>query len=75
MPHLREVIRVVEFGRDFKGELGLLELPVWTRDLKEAAERAELDLEKERKKLEAVEGEMGDIKVRVVILTKGGEMA
>lgn len=75
MPHLREVIRVVEFGRDFKGELGFLELPVWRRDLREAAERAELDLKKERKKLEAVEGEMGDIKVRVVILTKGGEMA
>lgn len=75
MPQLREVKRVVEHGRHFEGELGLLDMPEWRSDLKREAELAEVNLRNERRKLSLAEREKEDVKVKCVFLTKGGEMA
>jgi hypothetical protein len=77
--NLRELLLVVEFGRDFKGELGFLEIPEWRGDLRWVGERAEREVRRLRDrsrsgKLKGEEGD-GDISVRCVILTRGGEQA
>jgi hypothetical protein len=74
MPQLREVKRVIEYGREFEGELGFLDIPEWRQDLREAAEGAEVEVREERRKMGVAEGEVRDVKVKCVILTKGGEM-
>ncbi len=76
---------MVEFGRCFEGELGFLDAPEWRRDLRWIAERAGDELGEERQRIKSggkVKGKMGkmglmDEKVRVkcVILTRGGEQA
>jgi len=75
MPQLREVKRVIEYGREFEGELGFLDVPEWRQDFKGAAERAEMEVREERKKMGFAEAETRNVEVRCVILTKGGEMA
>ena len=85
MKNLQRVDMVVEFGRNFGGEVGFLEAPEWRGDLRWVAERAgeEVDVErvrgkgvKRRGKNEKDEGEETEgVKVRCVILTRGGEQA
>ncbi len=75
---LKEFDLVVEFGRSFEGEVGFLEVPSWRRDLKWVAEGAERDVRRERRRLRRVRGEReewGEVKVRCVILTRGGEQS
>lgn len=76
---LKELLLVVEFGRDFKGELGFLEIPEWRGDLRWVGERAEREVRRLGDRLrggkkKGKEGD-GDISVRCVILTRGGEQA
>lgn len=79
---------VVEFGRNFGGEVGFLEAPEWRGDLRWVAERAGREVGEERgrgrvyppkKMLEDEEVRGGEeregVKVRCVILTRGGEQA
>lgn len=76
---------MVEFGRCFEGELGFLEAPEWRMDLRWIAERAGEALGEERERArggtgkmgwnEAEEGKEKGVKVRCVILTRGGEQA
>jgi hypothetical protein len=90
MRGLKELNLVVEFGRrEFKGEVGFLRVPEWRRDLMWSAGMAKEVIEKERgrrgmlMKGERVleggravcRGEDGGLKVRCVILTRGGEQA
>jgi hypothetical protein len=87
MRELREVNVVVEFGRNFGGELGFLDTPEWRRDLMWLAARAGRRLVEETGRLrllrkadgrgnsnEKEDAEKG-VKVRCVILTRGGEQA
>ncbi len=74
---------MVEFGRSFEGELGFLEAPEWRMDLRWIAERAGEALGEERERARGGKGRCGcggkgeenGVKVRCVILTKGGEQA
>ncbi|KAF7874437.1 uncharacterized protein EAF02_008414 [Botrytis sinoallii] len=74
MPHLREVLKVIEYGRDFKGELGLLDIPEWRQDWRMMASQIEVDIRDQRNKLIIAGSKMGDVKMRYVYLTKGDEM-
>ncbi|KAI9052414.1 hypothetical protein LZ554_003760 [Drepanopeziza brunnea f. sp. 'monogermtubi'] len=75
MKALREVFLVVEFGRDFDGAVGFLELPSWRRDLKWVAEGAERDVRDKGRALGRQGQVMGDVRVRCVLLTRGGEQS
>ncbi|KAG4435909.1 hypothetical protein IFR05_008603 [Cadophora sp. M221] len=76
MKALREVDLVVEFGRAFEGEVGFLECPAWRRDLKWVAEGAERGVGEERTRVVGRKsGELGVVRVRCVILTRGGEQS
>jgi 2EXR family len=86
MRSLKEVCLVVEFGRCFEGELGFLEAPEWRMDLRWIAERAGEDLKEERERARGgvgkqslfeteEDGTVHGVKVRCVILTRGGEQA
>lgn len=82
MKNLKRVDMVVEFGRNFGGEVGFLEAPEWRGDLRWVAERAGQEVGVERcrgrgvKKDERAEGVSTDgVKVRCVLLTRGGEQA
>jgi hypothetical protein len=82
MKGLREVLMVVEFGRGFEGAYGFLEMPEWRSDLRWSAERAREALREEwmraRGRNLRYEGEgedKGEVDVRCVILTRGGEQA
>jgi hypothetical protein len=82
MRELTEVCLVVEFGRCFEGELGFLEAPEWRRDLRWIAERAGQELGEERQRVRTggkIKGKIGEmdeqVRVRCVILTRGGEQA
>lgn len=75
---------VVEFGRRFEGVLGFLEAPEWRSDLRWLAGRAKDNLGVERGRGRSLLGdasgkgdekEMGEVDVRCVILTRGGEQA
>jgi len=74
---------VVEFGRCFEGELGFLEAPEWRRDLRWIAERAGEGLREERGRFWLGKGkwksekdkDVERVRVRCVILTRGGEQA
>lgn len=79
---------VVEFGRCFRGEVGFLEAPEWRGDLRWVAERAGREVGEERGRGRAVVERRGlgggdkeedvfreGIRVRCVILTRGGEQA
>jgi hypothetical protein len=87
MKGLKTLDLVVEFGRCFDGELGFLEAPEWRSDLRWVAERAGRDLREERERArgkmglggnfekdQRVKGD-GEVRVRCVILTRGGEQA
>jgi hypothetical protein len=70
---LRRVYLVVEFGRNFEGELGFLEAPEWRSDLRWLATSAGGGINSGReRKWGKGEGEVG---VECVILTRGGEHA
>lgn len=73
MKALREIFLVVEFGRAFEGQVGFLEVPSWRRDLKWVAEGAERDI-REKGRTGSMVGR-ADVKVRCVILTRGGEQS
>lgn len=85
MKALREVDLVVEFGRAFEGEVGFLECPAWRRDLKWVAEGAERGVREERRRVVGTRkdgiaagagaGGLGDVRVKCVILTRGGEQS
>ncbi|KAH7369814.1 hypothetical protein BKA65DRAFT_386033 [Rhexocercosporidium sp. MPI-PUGE-AT-0058] len=84
MRALRELDLVVEFGRAFEGEVGFLECPSWRRDLRWVAEGAERGVGEERKRVLGLGGsgsgigrggELGEVRVRCVILTRGGEQS
>ncbi|KAG9231444.1 hypothetical protein BJ875DRAFT_469558 [Amylocarpus encephaloides] len=88
MKGLRELMMVVEFGRKFEGELGFLEIPEWRSDLRWVARRARDGLMEEGRKGrkgrnllgDRGEGntgseERGEVDVRCVFLTRGGEQA
>lgn len=81
MKGLKEVLLVVEFGRIgcFKGEIGWLDVPEWRGDLWWLADGAEKRLKevKERVWGGGRKGgeELGGVRVRCVILTRGGEQA
>lgn len=76
---------MVEFGRAFAGEVGFLECPSWRRDLKWVAEGAERGVREERRRVVGTRrdgvgnggggGVLGDVTVRCVILTRGGEQS
>lgn len=74
---------VVEFGRRFDGVLGFLEAPEWRSDLRYLADKAKEDLGVERGRGRSLlgdaevgkEDEKGEVDVRCVILTRGGEQA
>lgn len=81
MRALSEVYLVVEFGRAFEGEVGFLECPPWRRDLKWVAEGAERAVGEERRRVmgRRVRGDedvgLGEVRVKCVILTRGGEQS
>lgn len=70
---------MVEFGRCFEGKLGFLEAPEWRRDLRWVAERAGEGLAEEKWRNRGWGGkekrEKEEVRVRCVILTRGGEQA
>ena len=74
---------VVEFGRNFEGELGFLEAPEWRGDLRWLAGRVGDDVRGERERCRGIkmlgDGDEGDkgksVVVECVILTRGGEHA
>jgi hypothetical protein len=81
---LREVCIVVEFGRDFKGEIGFLEAPEWRNDLRWVAEMAEREVEEEMGRARGLvrldeevrkRKEKKGVVVKCVLLTRGGEQA
>ncbi|TGO29596.1 hypothetical protein BPAE_0013g00480 [Botrytis paeoniae] len=51
------------YGRDFKGELGLLDIPEWRQDWGRMANQIEADIRDQRKKLSIVGNEIGDVKM------------
>lgn len=84
MKELKEVSIVVEFGRDFKGEIGFLEAPEWRNDLRWVAEMAEREVGEEmgraRGKMRVENGVKkmkgkDEVVVRCVLLTRGGEQS
>jgi hypothetical protein len=77
MRGLKEVNLVVEFGRrEFKGEIGFLETPEWREDLKWVERREEEGLEAERERARVrMRERVGKVRVRCVLLTRGGEQA
>ncbi|KAH8661473.1 hypothetical protein BGZ60DRAFT_413265 [Tricladium varicosporioides] len=84
MRKLEVLLLVVEFGRSFNGILGFLEAPEWRGDLRWLAGRAREGILQEKKRGMLGtrrsggaddDNRMGDIKVRCVILTRGGEHA
>ncbi|KAL3426258.1 hypothetical protein PVAG01_03049 [Phlyctema vagabunda] len=81
MRSLRDVCMVVEFGREFVGDLAFLDTPDWRGDLRWLAQNAEGQLAEERRKFAGLRrglgcAEMeGSIKVKCVILMRGGEQA
>ena len=86
MRGLKGVDMVVEFGRAFMGEVGFLEAPEWRGDLRWVAERAGREVGEERGRGKMVVKRAGDrgedqaaegdgIRVRCVLLTRGGEQA
>lgn len=90
MRGLSGVDMVVEFGRAFTGDVGFLEAPEWRGDLRWVAERAGREVGEERERgwgvgkvgrdtdrREDNEGkeEREGVRVRCVILTRGGEQA
>ncbi|XMA14119.1 hypothetical protein WAI453_006910 [Rhynchosporium graminicola] len=79
MRNLKEISLVVEFGRCFVGEVGFLDVPAWRRDLRWVAEGAERGVGEERRRVATgrmMEGKgLGEVKVRCVILTRGGEQS
>ncbi|KAF7912438.1 uncharacterized protein EAF01_001459 [Botrytis porri] len=74
MPHLREILKVIEYGREFKGELGILDIPEWRQDWRRMATQIEADIRDQREKLSSEGNKMGEVKMRYVYLTKGEEM-
>ncbi|KAF7928848.1 uncharacterized protein EAE97_009690 [Botrytis byssoidea] len=66
MPHLREVLKVIEYGRDFTGELGLLDIPEWRQDWRRMANQVEAHIRDQREKLSIVGNGMGDVKMRSI---------
>jgi len=84
MKELKEVSIVVEFGRDFKGDIGFIEAPEWRNDLRWVAEMAEREVGEEmgraRGKVRHEDrgsksrGKEGVV-VRCVLLTRGGEQS
>jgi len=84
MRELKEVSIVVEFGRDFKGEIGFLEAPEWRNDLRWVAEMAEREVGEEMGRargmirnedgFQKIKGKDGVV-VRCVLLTRGGEQS
>jgi len=84
MRELREVCIVVEFGREFRGEIGFLEAPEWRNDLRWVAEMAEREVGEEMARVmgrvrvdrEARGGgDEREVVVKCVLLTRGGEQA
>lgn len=78
MRGLERVAIVVEFGREFRGERGFLEAPEWRGDLRGLAERAGGLLQQERQRacgFGVKRGKLGEVDVRCVLLTQGGEQA
>ncbi|KAH8595242.1 hypothetical protein B0O99DRAFT_162550 [Bisporella sp. PMI_857] len=84
MRGLEGVDIVVEFGREFKGETAFIAAPEWRGDLDWVARRAEEGIGEERRKMLKAgvrnegDGELlrgKEIRVRCVLLTKGGEQA
>lgn len=86
MRELREVQIVVEFGRQFRGEIGFLNAPDWRSDLRWVAERAEKEVSEEMGRARGwvkvgvgkVRGNGEDerlVVVKCVLLTRGGEQA
>lgn len=76
MKSLREVMMVVEFGREFKGRLGFLEVPAWRNDLCWLARGAGRSVNEERKRTwKGLEEAGREVRVSCVLLTKGGEQA
>lgn len=82
MKSLQQVYMVVEFGRDFEGELSFLETPEWRGDLRWVAQRAESELVEERRKFGVLRTSVGcadviesKLVVKCVILMRGGEQA
>jgi hypothetical protein len=84
MKELKEVSIVVEFGREFKGEIGFIEAPEWRNDLRWVAEMAEREVGEEMGRARGKvrhedggrksEGKDGVV-VRCVLLTRGGEQS
>ncbi|RDW84924.1 hypothetical protein BP6252_02514 [Coleophoma cylindrospora] len=82
MRTLREVFMVVEFGREFVGDLAFLDTPDWRGDLKWVAASAMESLAEERTKFAGLRRKVGcrdlgdeEIVVKCVILMRGGEQA
>jgi hypothetical protein len=81
MRKLRCAKLVVEFGRNFEGEVGFLEAPEWRNDLRWLAGRVGDDVREERERSKGIKTvrEEGDtqreVVVECVILTRGGEHA
>ncbi|CCD55767.1 hypothetical protein ACHAO1_011062 [Botrytis cinerea] len=74
MPHLRKVLKVIEYGRDFEGKLGFLDVPDWRQNWRGMADQVEANIRDQRENLSVVGRVMGDVKMRYVYLTKGDEM-
>ena len=72
---------VVEFGREFSGEVGFIEAPPWRKDLRWVAEQAEMRVGEERRRTRSVvqygtgDSKRDPVTVRCVLLTRGGEQA
>jgi hypothetical protein len=85
MRGLKEVDIVVEFGRGFKGEVAFLLAPKWRGDLRSLADRASVEVGRERDRVRGIigmckegqgNGREGDVvDVQCVLLTRGGEQA
>lgn len=74
MPHLRKVLKAIEYGRDFEGKLGFLDVPDWRQNWRGMADQVEANIRDQRENLSVVGRVMGDVKMRYVYLTKGDEM-
>lgn len=70
MKALRNLKLVVEFGREFEGEIGFLAVPDWRGDLRWLAGGVEGELLRGKRDVG-----MGKVEVECVILTRGGEQA
>jgi len=72
MRSLVEVVMVIEFGRDFEGDIAFLQVPEWRTDLLFLERNAQSNLEEERRKMKVT---WAAPNVRCMIMTKGGEQA